>query len=192
MTIRFSQLELREVKIPFRFAFKHALAVRREAHNLILTLHSDAGTCGYGEIIPRTYLTGESIDSAWQDIKSHYWPAIKELQLQTGSYPWEALEPIFTWASDQRQTAAYAGLDLAVWDCWARTSRRPGHSLFGQRRPMAVPLTGPLGAGSFRYLWRTTCLMKFNKIIKRFQGKRIAVEMHINFIFIYAEFIRIF
>ena len=80
---------------------------------------------------------------------------------QTGSYPWEALEPIFTWASDQRQTAAYAGLDLAVWDCWARTSRRPGHSLFGQRRPMAVPLTGPLGAGSFRYLWRTTCLMKF-------------------------------
>ena len=37
MTIRFTQLELREVKIPFRFAFKHALAVRREAHNLILT-----------------------------------------------------------------------------------------------------------------------------------------------------------
>ena len=161
MTLRFTRLELREVKIPFRFAFKHALAVRREAHNLILTLHSDTGTCGYGEIIPRAYLTGESIDSAWEDISSHYWPAIKDLQLKISSYPWEALEPILTWASDQRKTAAYAGLDLAVWDCWARTSRRPGYSLFGQRRPLAVPLTGPLGDGSFRYLWRTTCLMKF-------------------------------
>ena len=44
MTLRFTQLEIREVKIPFRFAFKHALAVRREAHNLILTLSSDTGT----------------------------------------------------------------------------------------------------------------------------------------------------
>ena len=161
MTIRFTQLEIREVKIPFRFAFKHALAVRREAHNLILTLHSDAGTCGYGEVIPRPYLTGESIDSAWEDIRSHYWPVVKDLQLTVGSYPWEVLEPIFTWASDQRKTAAYAGVDLAVWDCWARTSRRPGYSLFGQRRPLAAPLTGPLGAGSLRYLRRLTCLLKF-------------------------------
>jgi L-Ala-D/L-Glu epimerase / N-acetyl-D-glutamate racemase len=161
MTLRFTRLELREVKIPFRFAFKHALAVRREAHNLILTLHSDAGTCGYGEVIPRTYLTGESIDTTWEDIRSHYWPAIKDREFQISRYPWETLQPIFAWASDHRRTAAYAGLDLAVWDCWARTSRRPGYSLFGQRRPLAVPLTGPLGAGSFHYLWRNTCLMKF-------------------------------
>jgi L-alanine-DL-glutamate epimerase-like enolase superfamily enzyme len=161
MSLRLTQLELREVKIPFRFAFKHALAVRREAHNLILTVHTDTGICGYGEVIPRPYLTGESIESAWQDICFNYWPAIRELKLKVNEYPKEELQPIFTWASNHRKTAAYAGVDLAVWDAWARTAKRPGYSLFGQPRPLAVALTGPLGAGSFRYLWRTTCLMKF-------------------------------
>jgi L-alanine-DL-glutamate epimerase-like enolase superfamily enzyme len=160
MTLRFTRLELREVKIPFRFSFKHALATRREAHNLILTLHTDAGTRGFGEVIPRPYLTGESIASAWEDIISHYWPAIRELRLKIGAYPREALHPLYLWASEQEKTAAYAGVDLAVWDAWARTSQRPGYSLFGQSRPLAVPLTGPLGEGSFRYLWRTTCIMK--------------------------------
>lgn len=161
MTLRFTHLELREVKIPFRFAFKHALAVRREAHNLILAVHTDTGTCGYGEVIPRLYLTGESIESAWEDICFHYWPAVRELPLKVDDYPRAGLQPIFAWASNHRKTAAYAGVDLAVWDAWARAAKRPGYSLFGQPRPPAVPLTGPLGAGSFRYLWRTTCLMKF-------------------------------
>ena len=160
MTLRFTQLELREIKIPFRFAFKHALATRREAHNLILTLYTDAGTCGFGEVIPRPYLTGESIASAWEDISSHYWPAIRDLRLKINSYPWEPLKSVFMWASEQKKTAAFAGVDLAVWDAWARVSRRPGYSLFGQTRPLSVPLTGPLGEGSFRYLWRTTCIMK--------------------------------
>ncbi len=161
MTLRFTQLELREVKFPFRFAFKHALAVRREAHNLILTLHADTGNIGYGEVIPRQYLTGESIDSAWQDICSQYWPAVRELKLNVSDYPWEALQPIFAWATNHRKTAAYAGIDLAVWDAWARTARRPGYALFGQRRPLAAALTCPLGAGSFRYLWGTANLTKF-------------------------------
>jgi L-alanine-DL-glutamate epimerase-like enolase superfamily enzyme len=161
MILRFTQLEIREVKIPFRFAFKHALAVRREAHNLILTLSSDTGNIGYGEVIPRPYLTGESIDSAWQDLCSQYWPAVRELKLPVNQFPGEALQPIFAWATNRRKTAAYAGIDLAVWDAWAKAARRPGYSLFGQRRPLAPALTSPLGAGSFRYLWGVTNLTKF-------------------------------
>jgi L-Ala-D/L-Glu epimerase len=161
MTLRFTQLELREVKIPFRFAFKHALAVRSEAHNLILTLHTNTGEIGYGEVIPRQYLTGESIESAWQDICSQYWPAIRGLNLSSGQLPWQPLQPIFAWATSHRKTAAFAGIDLAVWDAWARTARRPGYALFGQRRPLAAPISGPLGAGSFRYLRRTAGIMKF-------------------------------
>lgn len=161
MTLEFVRMELREVKIPFRFAFKHALAVRREAHNLILMLHTDTGNIGYGEVIPRPYLTGESIESAWQDICGQYWPAIRKLKLEAGTYPWRAVQPMFAWASDHRKTGAYAGVDLAVWDAWAKTAKRPGYSLFGQPRPPAVNLTGPLGAGSFRYLWRTAGIMRF-------------------------------
>ncbi len=83
------------------------------------------------------------------------------MKLDVSNYPWEALQPIFTWATNHRKTAAYAGIDLAVWDAWARTARRPGYALFGQRRPLPALLTCPLGAGSFRYLWRVASLTKF-------------------------------
>jgi len=161
MILRFIRLELREITIPFRFAFKHSLAVRRQARNLILTLSTDAGTVGYGEVIPRRYLTGETINTAWEDIRRRFWPAVLELRLSGSQSPWAALQPLFAWAAAERRTGAYAGMDLAVWDAWARTVRRPGYSLFGQPRPLPVPLTGPLGAGSFNYLRRTAKLMKF-------------------------------
>ncbi len=161
MILRITRLELREITIPFRFAFKHSLAVRRQARNLILALHTDAGTVGYGEVIPRRYLTGETIASAWEDICRQFWPALRELHLNAQEYPYQALQPFFTWASEQRRTAASAGVDLAIWDAWAKAAQRPGYSLFGQRRSLPVPLTGPLGAGSMRYLWRTASLMRF-------------------------------
>ncbi|MGQ9919916.1 MAG: mandelate racemase/muconate lactonizing enzyme family protein [Desulfobacca sp.] len=161
MILRFTRLELREITIPFRFAFKHSLAERRQARNLILTLSTDAGSVGYGEVIPRRYLTGETIGSAWEDIRSQFWPAVRDLRLTDSLSPWATLQPLFAWASGERRTAAYAGIDLAVWDAWARAVCRPGYSLFGQRRPLPVPLTGPLGAGSFDYLRRTAKLMKF-------------------------------
>lgn len=159
--MRFTHLELREIIIPFRFAFKHSLAVRRQAKNLILALHTDTGTVGYGEIIPRRYLTGETLDSVWQDLRSHFWPALRDLHLNDQDYPYQALQPLYTWASEQRRTGAYAGLDLAVWDAWAKATRRPGYSLFGQARPNPAALTGPVGAGSMRYIRRVTNLMRF-------------------------------
>ncbi len=161
MICRCTRLELREIIIPFRFAFKHSLAVRRQAKNLVLTLHTDAGTVGYGEVIPRRYLTGETIATAWEDICRRFWPAVRELQLNDQEYPYRALQPLFTWASTQRRTAAFAGIDLAVWDAWAKAAHRPGFSLFGQRRPLPAPLTGPLGAGSMHYLRRVATLMRF-------------------------------
>jgi L-alanine-DL-glutamate epimerase-like enolase superfamily enzyme len=161
MLVRFTHLELREIIIPFRFAFKHSLAERRQAKNLVVALHTEVGTVGYGEVIPRRYLTGETIASAWEDISRRFWPAVRDLKLSVDQSPWPALKPLFAWASQQRRSGAYAGLDLAVWDAWARAVRRPGYSLFGQPRPRPVPLTGPLGATSLRTLWRTANLMKF-------------------------------
>jgi L-alanine-DL-glutamate epimerase-like enolase superfamily enzyme len=163
MCFRLARIELREIRIPFRFSFKHALAERREAHNLIVAVQADSGPAGYGEIVPRAYLTGESVASAWDDVLQRWWPALRELQFRRGAAPRIALRPLYEQADDERRTASYAGVDIAVHDLWARVTGTPGHSLFGQT-PAAQRLTCPLGGGgpaAVRALGRLGRLCRF-------------------------------
>ncbi len=150
MTVKFTQLQIIELKIPFRFAFEHSLARRREAHNLVLELSTGTGHTGYGEVLAREYLTGETIQSAWQDIREHWWPRVRELRINETDNVREALQalrPVYLEADAQRRTASYAGLDVAVVDAYARACNIAGNRMFGQE-PRAENLSAPIGATS--------------------------------------------
>lgn len=54
------------VHIPFRKAVKHASHARTDTESLVVRCRLDNGTVGWGEGLPREYVTGESIDDAWQ------------------------------------------------------------------------------------------------------------------------------
>lgn len=180
MGFRFVALDLAEVCIPFRLRFKHALAERAAAECLIVSLHTEAGETGYGQVLPRAYLTGETLASAWDTIANEYWPRLKALTfddripaaeshsaaaepgLAAGSpapvFPlkpgttrdfFQTLRPLYEEADAARQTAAWAGLDIAATDAWARLTRRSGCSLFGQHYTRGYQfLTAVIGGGS--------------------------------------------
>src|SRR5271155_556021 len=57
------------VRIPLRKAVKHASHVRTETENVIVRCTLDDGTVGYGEGVPRDYVTGETADSAIELLK---------------------------------------------------------------------------------------------------------------------------
>jgi muconate cycloisomerase len=60
--VRVDAIDLHLVRIPFKRPFGHALKQRSEADAVIVVARSAAGTVGLGEIVPRPYLTGETID----------------------------------------------------------------------------------------------------------------------------------
>ena len=60
--MRVDAVRLHLLHIPFKGAFEHALKRRTEAETVIVVLRTAAGTVGVGEIAPRSYLTGETID----------------------------------------------------------------------------------------------------------------------------------
>lgn len=151
MPIRFNRLDLYEVRIPFRFSFSHSLASRDEANSLILVLHTNRGEAGYGEVVPRGYLTGESTESAWHDICKLWWPQLKEITTAPATDHvhglLDKLEPLYEQADSLRRTASYAGIDIAAVDAFARACGIPGSSLFGQNA-CSMLHTGPIGAMS--------------------------------------------
>lgn len=55
--------ELHPIRIPFKAAFKHARHERTRTDAVIVELRSSDGLSGFGEALPRDYVTGETIES---------------------------------------------------------------------------------------------------------------------------------
>jgi muconate cycloisomerase len=61
---RVAELKAYHVRIPLKKPFKHASYERTSTDNVVVRCTLDDGTVGFGEGVPREYVTGETIDSA--------------------------------------------------------------------------------------------------------------------------------
>jgi muconate cycloisomerase len=64
-----ASLELRHVRVRLRRPVKHASHARTETDNLVAVCTLSDGSVGYGEGVPREYVTGDSVDSAFDLLK---------------------------------------------------------------------------------------------------------------------------
>ncbi len=67
--MRVVELEARHVRVALRRKVTHASHVRTETDNVVVRCKLSDGTTGYGEGVPRDYVTGETIDFALDLLK---------------------------------------------------------------------------------------------------------------------------
>jgi L-Ala-D/L-Glu epimerase len=70
------RIEVLTAELPFRFSFGHARAARRSSTNVYVRLFLDDGTVGFGEGVPREYVTGETVQSAVDALGDELAPAL--------------------------------------------------------------------------------------------------------------------
>ncbi len=70
-----AKLEILHSAIPMR-SFEHAAATRDLAEAVIVHITRSDGQGGWGETLPRSYVTGETTQSVTRDIEHIYWPAL--------------------------------------------------------------------------------------------------------------------
>jgi muconate cycloisomerase len=80
-SLRIQRLAAYLVDLPFRFSFGHALASRSSSTNLIVKVQLSDGSIGYGEGVPREYVTGETADTAFARVTDAYGPALLDRSL---------------------------------------------------------------------------------------------------------------
>lgn len=96
------RLEIYRTSIPMR-SFEHAAATRTLSEGLVVRVALADGRSGWGETLPRPYVTGETLDTAIGDIRSILWSAAR------------AGAPLPTQTPDGRCIlAARCGLQLAL------------------------------------------------------------------------------
>lgn len=94
-------------------SFRHNLADRSEAETLLVRLSTSDGRVGHGQILPRAYLTGETLDGALADVRDRWWPRLREIRFENVSAA-ELMQPLYRDADADRRTAGYAGVDVAA------------------------------------------------------------------------------
>ncbi len=129
-----------QLSIPLRREVSHAASHRRVSEPIVVSIELNSGVVGYGETLPRPYVTGESNQSVARAIERIYCPLL--LEAHPPSFP-DALELIdaLPWrdGNGQEAPAARAAIELAMLDVYARHFRRPisecvgwmGFSAFG-------------------------------------------------------------
>lgn len=113
---------IHQVKLPFSFDFSHSLRKRSYVNNIIVEITAEQGKIiGYGEGAPRSYVTGESIESMVRSIrrftKYDTFPRI----LNDISQVWNFVDDI---TSGREHNAAICALETALLDAFGKSQNR--------------------------------------------------------------------
>jgi len=145
---------LHAAELPFKDPFKHSAAERASSYSLFLECRLDDGTTGWGECLPREYVTGESRDGAFEMLEREVLPSLVGRAFATmaeveaflrecdGKAPPGMLSP------QVPQTAAWSAVDLALLDAFGRGTG--ASALAGERRalPPDFRYSGALSSAS--------------------------------------------
>ena len=126
-----TELDLFAVDLPFKVAFRHAAAARTSSESLFLRARLDSGVEGWGESLPRAYVSGEAREQAFALLRDTILPAlvgqsfrslpeaVSFLEKCDGKAPPEWVGP------EVAQTSAWCSVDLALLDAFGRASGEP-------------------------------------------------------------------
>lgn len=116
--MRIESIELHSVQIPLKRAFAHAASSRSTSEAVLVRAVNEDGVEGWGEIRPRAYVTGETLEGVLEDSG----PALaRRLVGET----FEAIEPVLAWskavlAEPSAPLATIGGVEAALLDVAGR------------------------------------------------------------------------
>jgi L-Ala-D/L-Glu epimerase / N-acetyl-D-glutamate racemase len=129
--VRIVELTAYHLCVPLRKPIRHASHTRTESDNVVVACRLEDGTVGFGEGVPRDYVTGETIDSALELLQS---ADFKQLNVLDRCRDFgAALIAIEQFAlpgvpGDDRGcqgNAARCAIELALLDAYARHWKQP-------------------------------------------------------------------
>ena len=137
------RIQISLIRLPFRFSYGHKQKTHKNVFAVICQVTDDKGSYGLGEAVPRTYVTGESAESAFfvmqaigEDLLGKEFTSYNDVQIYMAdlAYRWRSPFP----------SCAFCAIDLALHDCMARSQDLDMAAYLGaESKP--IQYTGSLG-----------------------------------------------
>jgi L-alanine-DL-glutamate epimerase-like enolase superfamily enzyme len=164
--IRITSLAAYLVRLPLRFPIEHSLASNTHTGSLVVRLKDASGLVGYGEGVPRPYVTGETVDKAQSFIRERAGDLVLENAIDPGKALGWLMANLPEVELDTAPAAACA-LETALLDLAGRMMEQPISWLLGgaQREDIVygavLPFSGP---ELFESLLQQTKAMRMSEV----------------------------
>ena len=122
--MKIKTLAIQKLEIPFKLAFKHSSATRLKTETVIVVAESARGNKGYGEGCPRSYVTGETLETAFD-----FFESVQPELLNIAN-----VDQIQAWVAEHQQAldknpAAWCAVELALLDLIGKENQQPVETL---------------------------------------------------------------
>jgi L-alanine-DL-glutamate epimerase-like enolase superfamily enzyme len=158
------QLDIWHLKLGFQSSIKHNLATYEGSDNLVLRVTTADAVTGYGEGVPRAFVTGEVLSDSLSFLREVLGPAILTRDFHSPQALLKSLEDLYRQAQAQRHPGAFCALETALLDAAGRTWNMPVADLIGpkQRKSLEYSAVIPLtSTKQMRFLFQ---LVKMNRM----------------------------
>lgn len=147
-----SRVDILKVDIPFKTAFAHALKKRRSSESIFVKVSLDNGISGFGESMPRSYVTGSSRESVYKEL-AVFSKSLIGIELNNVQESIEMIKNLSGIESEAR-----CAIEIALLDCLGRVSCKPVSALLGKEVNTKFEYTMVISGES---LWKTALISLF-------------------------------
>jgi len=148
----------------FQSPIKHNLATHEGSDNIVLRVTTDDGITGYGEGVPRAFVTGEVLSGSLSFLREVLGPAILTRDFPTPQALRQSLEDLYQPAPAQRHPAAFCALEMALLDAASRTWNLPMIDLIGPKLRTSLEYSAVIPLMSPEQMRQLFHLVKMNRM----------------------------
>lgn len=165
--MKIKKISIHHLQIPMRIRFAQSNSDAQASDTVIVQLETEAGTVGFGESCPRTYVTGEDFVSVYLELTS------LEQELYQRSF--DSFDSIYEYVCfdlpKRIGMASICALELALLDAWSRETHTSLIDVLGGTIRDIYDYTGVIPFGN---------TAKLKPIISRFKFKEVKIKLNAN------------
>jgi L-alanine-DL-glutamate epimerase-like enolase superfamily enzyme len=143
--LRLRCVDVMTVVIPFRVTFRHALASRSEGELVVVRTTDGEGRHGFGESVPRSYVTGETIATVRETLGQVLVPPVIGVSFSSFDEVVATLRHCLH-SLPRNQHAAFCALELSILDLAGKVFGQSAGSVAGQVQSPEVRYSGVISA----------------------------------------------
>jgi L-Ala-D/L-Glu epimerase / N-acetyl-D-glutamate racemase len=127
------KLDSWHLKLDFLSPIKHNLATHEGSDNIVLGVTTGDAIMGFGEGVPRAFVTGEVLSDSLAFLHQVLAPAILTRNFSSPQVLVKALGELYQHVQAQRHPAAFCALETALLDAAGQTWNMPVSELIGPK-----------------------------------------------------------